>query len=119
MVAAACDSETAGTREVPLEGFVRASSLPGGAAEAVRPDRRLPRTAAERAVYLLFFVGMILAGPCPAAWLVARGAVTGLNLALFGAFYALTTIGWALGWHRMLAHRAFELRPWAKALLLA
>jgi stearoyl-CoA desaturase (delta-9 desaturase) len=99
-------------------GEASSSSFARGLLSAVRADRRVSRSVLEQRLYVAFSAVLVLAGPVPAAYLVARGAVTRLDIALFASFYALTTIGWALGWHRMLAHRAFELRPGAKAMLL-
>jgi len=37
---------------------------------------------------------------------------------LFGILYVFTGMGITVGYHRLIAHRSFECRPWVKAVLL-
>jgi stearoyl-CoA desaturase (Delta-9 desaturase) len=81
-------------------------------------QQRQLRSSFDRFLYRVHAWGTTLCGTLPAGWLIARGLVTTLDLVLLAVFYALTLLGWSLGWHRMLAHRAFDAHPALKAVLL-
>ncbi len=57
-------------------------------------------------------------GMLEAVQLASRGALLGADYALFAAMYFVHMGGVTMGLHRMIAHRAFEARPWVRALLI-
>jgi stearoyl-CoA desaturase (delta-9 desaturase) len=64
----------------------------------------------QRRHFLLYDV-LPLFGTVAALVLAARRPVTGLDLALFGAFWLLTGIGLSAGFHRLFAHRSYRAKP--------
>ena len=58
--------------------------------------------------FAMFAVGVVL------LW---NGLVDGIDLAIFGVFYVLTTLGITMGFHRLLTHRSFETYPAIRATL--
>jgi stearoyl-CoA desaturase (delta-9 desaturase) len=68
---------------------------------------------------VLGFVLLPALGTALALALAPRGLFTWLDLAIAGALYAGTSLGVTVGFHRMLAHRAFEAHPAVEAALLA
>src|SRR5262245_47993981 len=74
--------------------------------------RRLERRI-TLATVLLPYLG--LAGGIVLFW---RRGVNPLDLAVFGAMYCLTVLGIGMGFHRLIAHRAFQATPSLKVVLI-
>ncbi len=74
--------------------------------------------AVDRAVTLLG-VTIPVAAVVVAAILTWNRLTTWADLAIFAAMYFPTSLGLTVGFHRMLAHRAFEAQPVARFVLLA
>ena len=68
---------------------------------------------------LLAVVTLPLAALVVAVFLLFNHGVSGLDLALFGAMYLVTTLGIGMGFHRMLTHRGFTGPAWLRFALLA
>jgi stearoyl-CoA desaturase (delta-9 desaturase) len=58
-----------------------------------------------------------LAGAGAAAVMARRDGVGAVEVSLLVGMYALTMVGLSVGFHRGLAHRAFDARPWVRAVL--
>jgi len=89
-----------------------ARALPAGATR--RPDTRARRI--ERAV-LLAITGLPLLGAAAGVVLLGSGALGFADHATFAVLYVVTGLGITLGYHRLLAHRAFRTGPALRALL--
>jgi stearoyl-CoA desaturase (delta-9 desaturase) len=72
---------------------------------------RLERNVNVAAV-VLPFVAIVLAGA-----LLWNTLLNARDVAIFGGMYAVTALGITVGFHRLLTHRAFQTRPWLRALL--
>jgi stearoyl-CoA desaturase (delta-9 desaturase) len=73
----------------------------------------IERVAIAKAIFLAHFALI------PGIPLLALGRVSALDLILVGVMYVATMFGFTVGYHRMVAHRAFEPHPALKAVLLA
>ena len=89
-----------------------ARALPAGATR--RQDARA-RTI-ERTV-LLAITGLPLLGAVGGVVLLASGTLGLADHATFAVLYVVTGLGITLGYHRLLAHRAFRTGPVLRALL--
>jgi stearoyl-CoA desaturase (delta-9 desaturase) len=94
---------------------IRDGGYPLGRGKAVIVDRQLGRMQK-------ISVGLTVVVPAAATVyalvLAAREGVSGLNITLFLIFYLATLIGITVGFHRLLTHRAFTARRWAKITLV-
>lgn len=70
-------------------------------------------------IVVLGFVLLPMLGTVLAALFAWGGAVTRLDLAIALPLYLGSALGVTVGFHRLLAHRAFEAHPAAKSVLLA
>ena len=68
--------------------------------------------------YWRYLIITSLASVIPAAVLLAVRGLTSLDVTLFAIFYVLSLYGITIGWHRMLAHRAFQAGPIVRGFLL-
>jgi stearoyl-CoA desaturase (delta-9 desaturase) len=84
--------------------------------EAVRTRRRLAATRLERRVALATVVTPLLGFIAAAASLWGRG-LGPVDVGLCAGFYALTTIGITVGFHRLFAHRSFRAARAVEILL--
>jgi stearoyl-CoA desaturase (Delta-9 desaturase) len=78
-------------------------------------------SATHSAIARAFAASMLLIPAGGTAWgcrRVVEGEVGWFQLACFGCMYALAAIGVSVGYHRHLAHRAFDARPWTRTLLM-
>jgi stearoyl-CoA desaturase (delta-9 desaturase) len=73
-------------------------------------------SAAARAFNVVVVVVPFVAFAVAVA-LLWNGLVDWTDLAIMGFFYFFTTLGIAMGFHRLLTHRSFETRPWVRGLL--
>lgn len=78
---------------------------------------RLVRPLVERAFIAkaIFLANFALIPGIP---LLVMGRVNSLDLILFAVMYVAAMFGFTVGYHRMVAHRAFEPHPVLKAVLL-
>jgi stearoyl-CoA desaturase (Delta-9 desaturase) len=72
-------------------------------------------SALERRITVVAVV-LPFAGFLAALWLLWGGAVSGRDLAILAVAYVLVGFGVTIGFHRMLTHRAFDAKPWVRAL---
>jgi len=101
---AAAPSDPTGSRAPHRAAPERATpELPPDATR--RPDARARRI--ERTV-LLAITGIPLGGAVAGVWLLASGRLGLVDHAIFAAMYLLTGFGITVGYHRLLAHRAFR-----------
>src|SRR6266852_1621774 len=69
--------------------------------------------------FSLSLFGLVVAGALvavPAFWYVV--GYTWIDWALLVFLYAASGLGITVGYHRLIAHRSFECRPWVKVALL-
>jgi stearoyl-CoA desaturase (delta-9 desaturase) len=92
----------------------RTATLPQGATK--RHDARARRI--ERIV-ILAITCVPSIGALGGLWLLARGRLGMLDHLVFAGMYLLTGFGITIGYHRLLAHRAFRTGPTLRALLAA
>ncbi|MEW6270051.1 MAG: acyl-CoA desaturase [Thermodesulfobacteriota bacterium] len=101
-----------GTRHAALER--RAPGLPQGAIK--RYDAGARRI--ERIVILAITVVPSI-GAAAGLWLLATGELHVVDHAIFAGMYLLTGFGITIGYHRLLAHRAFRTGPAMRGILAA
>ena len=89
-----------------------APALPAGATR-----RQHARARRVERVVLLAITGLPLAGALGGVVLLASGALGLADHATFAVLYVVTGLGITLGYHRLLAHRAFRTGPVLRALL--
>ena len=69
----------------------------------------------QRRVVLLLTVGPFV-GLAAALWMLWGRGFSFTDLGIFLGLYCFTGIGITIGYHRLFTHRAFETKPWLKAL---
>jgi stearoyl-CoA desaturase (Delta-9 desaturase) len=77
-----------------------------------------PKSAHAKRVVALVTIGVPAVGFAIAAYLVARGAATPTDYALFVVFYVVQMFGVSIGFHRYLAHNSFKTSPFFEGVLM-
>ncbi|MCW7541932.1 acyl-CoA desaturase [Aquabacterium sp. A7-Y] len=106
------DSRSTAALPPPPHASASAQAFAAGVTCLAGPARRLEQLAALT-VLLLPAAGFGLA-----LQLLLQGRCTALDLALFGLMYTLQMAGITMGFHRLLAHKAFRTSAALEAVLL-
>lgn len=85
-----------------------------GRSKRILSDVRLARQQQVHALVLIIAPAL---GAVSLPLFCVFAGVTGVDLAIFGFFYATSLLGITLGHHRLFAHRAFSAAPWLRYLL--
>ena len=88
--------------------------------DAIESKSDEPLTGARRAWVLLLVQGLPLLGFLGGMALLIHEGISRLDLGLFLGMYLVTMVGIEIGYHRLLAHRSFEVvRPLRALFLIA
>src|ERR687893_3291904 len=79
------------------------------------PESHPGASALERRITVVAVV-LPFAGFLAALTLLWGSGVTWLDLGILAVMYVLVGFGVTIGFHRMLTHRAFDAKPWVRAL---
>ncbi|MES0020616.1 acyl-CoA desaturase [Mesorhizobium sp. M0036] len=92
-----------------------AERVPAATGRAVIRDRRAVRTQRIAATLTVLVPTLATAYAIGLGW---QYGVSLLDICLFFGFYLLTLVGVTVGFHRLLAHRAFTADRWVKLALI-
>lgn len=100
---------TSSPPQSPIERLAR----PAAPRVTIRNDELRPQ---QQRIALVTILGPTL-GTALAIWIAFERGFTGLDLGMLVGGVVIGQLFLEVGFHRLLAHRAFETRPWVRALL--